>query len=481
VSGKTLIFVPTYNELENAPEMVRRLFALALDSDLLFLDDNSPDGTGKLLDNLAAGNPRLHVIHRTGKSGVGSAHFDGIQWAYDHGYETLITMDCDFTHAPEDVPRMLEAARAGASVVVASRYLLPQSLPGWNLLRRLLTNFGHLLTRLFLRMSYDATGAFRVYDLRRIPRETFSLVQAKGYAFFFESLFVLHCNHLKITEAPIRLPARTYGHSKMSFREAARSASQVITLGVASVTNPAQFVVSGHKIDINSALVDPQEWDRYWQIKTDVGAALYEIIAWAYRTVVIRRRLQHYVRKHFSKGSELVHAGCGSGQVDRNLQREMRLTGLDISVPALQMYARNNPDSVRLIHGSILDIPLPDESVDGLYNLGVVEHFSSSAIRRILEESRRILRPGGKTIIFWPHKRATSVAVLNLVHWFRKRLLKKDDLLHAPEVSLLPSKAHALRTLKEAGFEPVDYCFGFADFWVQAVIVGQKQMPQAHA
>jgi ubiquinone/menaquinone biosynthesis C-methylase UbiE len=262
----------------------------------------------------------------------------------------------------------------------------------------------------------------------------------------------------------------------MSLREAARSARQVVSLGVASLTNPAQFLVGGRKIEVNPALVDPQDWDSYWEMKTELDAALYEIIAWAYRTAIISRRLQRYVHKHFPAGSELVHMGCGSGQVDRSLQREMKLTALDISVPALRLYARNNPQAARLLHGSILDMPLPDESVDGVYNLGVVEHFSSSSIRRILHESHRVLRPGGKTIIFWPHRKATSVAVLKALHWFRKKVLKKENALHAPEISLLPSKTHALRTLREAGFEPVDYNFGFSDFWVQAVVVGQKPL-----
>jgi ubiquinone/menaquinone biosynthesis C-methylase UbiE len=255
----------------------------------------------------------------------------------------------------------------------------------------------------------------------------------------------------------------------------------VISLAVASLTNPAQFVVSGRKIEINPVLVDPQEWDSYWEMKSDIDAAVYDFIAWAYRTVIIRPRLERYVRKHFLPGSEVVHAGCGSGQVDLTLQREMKLTALDISVPALRLYARNNPDSFKLVHGSILDIPLPDESVDGLYTLGVVEHFNAAAIQRILEETRRVLRPGGKTIIFWPHKNATSVAVLRLVHWFRKRVLKKEQPLHAPEISLLPSKIHALKALHESGFEAIDYYFGFADLWVQAVVVGQKPLPQTQS
>ena len=173
MTRKTLIFIPTYNEVENAPKMVERLSASGLGAAFLFLDDNSPDGTGPLLEQLAAANSRLHVIHRSGRLGVGSAHLAGIDWAYEHGYDLVVTMDCDFTHSPEDIGRMLTAADAGTHVVVASRYMQPDSLPGWNLMRRLLTNIGHLLTRTFLGMPYDATGAFRVYDLRRVPRAAF--------------------------------------------------------------------------------------------------------------------------------------------------------------------------------------------------------------------------------------------------------------------------------------------------------------------
>jgi dolichol-phosphate mannosyltransferase len=152
--------------------MVRQLTALGLDADLVFLDDNSPDGTGELLDELAAASPRLHVIHRSGKLGIGSAHQDGIAWAYEHGFQRLVTMDCDFTHSPADVPRMLALADR-YDVVVGSRWLQQDSLPGWNFVRRALTWGGHFLTRRFLGMPYDATGALRCYNIEKVPREAF--------------------------------------------------------------------------------------------------------------------------------------------------------------------------------------------------------------------------------------------------------------------------------------------------------------------
>ncbi|MEP7000400.1 MAG: glycosyltransferase, partial [bacterium] len=190
-SLKTLVMVPTYNERDNAPRMVAAIKALDLDVDVLFIDDNSPDGTGPLLEALCADYPRLTVRHRAGKNGIGSAHLDGIAAAYEGGYQRLVTLDCDFSHSPEDIPAFLRAADI-ADVVVGSRWTTMDSLPGWNLYRRMMTGIGHFLTRAVLGMPYDATGAFRAYRLDRIPQDVFSLVRSRSYSFFFESLFILH-------------------------------------------------------------------------------------------------------------------------------------------------------------------------------------------------------------------------------------------------------------------------------------------------
>jgi dolichol-phosphate mannosyltransferase len=244
VSTKTLIFIPTYNERENVTPMCTQILALGLDADLVFMDDGSPDGTGKVLDDLAAQHPRVAVIHRTKKSGIGSAHLEGIAYAYDKGYDRLLTMDCDFTHSPSLIPEFLDASKT-APVVVGSRYLGEESLPGWTIVRKILTRAGHLLTESMLGISQDATGAFRVYDLRTIPRALFELVQSRGYAFFFESLLIVNKNHFAIAEIAIKLPARTAGHSKMSFIEVRRSLTTLMTLLVATRTNPSRFLLKG--------------------------------------------------------------------------------------------------------------------------------------------------------------------------------------------------------------------------------------------
>lgn len=240
INGKMLIFIPTYDEHENVTEMCKQLHELELDGDILFMDDNSPDGTGAILENLALQYPRMTVLHRTGKLGIGSAHLDGITWAYDHDYDTLVTLDCDFTHAPTDIPRLLQQPD-NFELTVGSRYMAENSLPNWNLIRRFLTNFGHFLTRWLLGIRHDATGALRVYRINRIPREVFGLVRARSYGFFFESMYILGSNGVRIAEVPIVLPNRMYGHSKMSLREVWRSGMQVLSLAALNIFRPSQF------------------------------------------------------------------------------------------------------------------------------------------------------------------------------------------------------------------------------------------------
>lgn len=226
---RLLIFTPTYNESANIEPLYRRLKALSLDADILLLDDNSPDGTGTIMDRLAEEDPRVQVIHRPGKLGIGSAHRAGIQWALDRGYSHFISLDADFTHSPEDIPRLLEDARTH-DMVVGSRYLREASLEGWNPVRKLLTRTAHVLTTVLLGLKYDSTGAFRVYRLDRLPKGFLGAVRSNGYAFFFESLYVIHRLSSSIAETPVSLPPRTYGSSKMSYREMFRSISLLFTL-----------------------------------------------------------------------------------------------------------------------------------------------------------------------------------------------------------------------------------------------------------
>ena len=480
---KLLIFVPTYNEADNAGRLCRELSAWELGADIIFCDDSSPDGTGRIIDELARALPHVRAIHRPGKLGIGSAHRHGIQYAYEHGYDTLITMDCDFTHQPADVKRLLDLAHTSCRpVVIGSRYKERNSLPGWNLMRRSLTHLGHFLTVNLLRLPQDATGALRIYQLNAIPKELFDRVRSSGYSFFFESLFVLHHNGFAIEEMPIALPARTYGDSKMSWRETFRSVARLFKLYYASVRRPESFLLSSPIPPILAAeipLQDPQGWDSYWTRGQEKSRRLYAVVASVYRRLAIRRNLNYFIHKHFLPGARLLHAGCGSGQVDSVLSREMRITAVDISLPALESYRRNNPGAEAIRHGDILNLnDVPGDTFDGAYNLGVLEHFSNEQIVQILREMGRTVKPGGKIVIFWPHRRATSVFVLKVTHWllncFRHRG-KAQVQLHPPEISLLQSRDQARDVVERAGFNLIEYYFGVRDLLVQAVVVGCKR------
>ena len=133
--GRTLIFIPTYNEAENVENIYKQIKALNVDADMLFLDDNSPDGTGEIIDRISAADPSVHSIHRKGKLGIGSAHMDGIRWAYARGYKMLITMDCDLTHSPDYLPDFIRHS-TDCDIVVGSRYMKKDSIVEWNLFRK---------------------------------------------------------------------------------------------------------------------------------------------------------------------------------------------------------------------------------------------------------------------------------------------------------------------------------------------------------
>jgi dolichol-phosphate mannosyltransferase len=209
-----LISIPTYNEAGNVESMLRRLEALSLPADYLFLDDNSPDGTGAILDALASANSRIRVLHRERRLGIGSAHQAAIDYAYRLGYRLLVTLDCDFTQPPESIPRLL-AADPGAALITGSRSVAEGGLRDWPLRRRLLTRFAHTMTRHALGVPYDATNSFRLYRLDRIPAALFQRVESPGYSFFFESLFTLWRAGVCVHEVPIVLEGRTHGRSKM--------------------------------------------------------------------------------------------------------------------------------------------------------------------------------------------------------------------------------------------------------------------------
>jgi len=254
MNQKTLVFIPTYNEAENIESIYREIKGLNLDVDFLFVDDNSPDGTGQIIDRLVREDTKVHVIHRPERNGIGTAHLEGIRWAYQRSYQNLITMDADFSHSPKYLPDFLRQAHQ-SNVVVGSRYLPHSRFEGWHWIRKILTYLGHFLTRIILRMPYDATNAYRLYRLDKIPEGIFKIVNSKGYSFFFESLYVIQLNGHTIQEIPIALLNRRYGHSKMRFKDFFDSITQLARSYIRSLINRDAFLYSQSSVHDAEAFV----------------------------------------------------------------------------------------------------------------------------------------------------------------------------------------------------------------------------------
>ncbi len=475
MADELLILIPTYNERENVAPILAQILDLGLSADILFIDDNSPDGTGELLDQLAATHPNVFVLHRSGKLGIGSAHIQGINWAYDHDYRLLVTMDCDFTHSPDYIRDFLAQSEV-ADVVVGSRYLQKESLGSWNAYRKLLTRLGHLLTVLFLKMSYDATGAFRLYRLDRLPRYFLDPIQSSGYSFFFESLYVLHRNGYRIVEIPTLLPARAYGHSKMRLKDALHSVSQLAHIYLTAALNSERFeIAEPFQLTTGSTTpIDTQGWNNYWASKSKPALLVYDLIAAFYRKYIIKPSLNRFIFKYFDSTSSLLHAGCGSGQVDRNIGEKIGIAALDISPQALNIYKKANKHYRELILGSIFAIPVTDASYDGIYNLGVMEHFTEQEIAQILAEFNRVLKAGGRLVLFWPPEFGMSVLFLRFVHFVLNRVMKKNIQLHPSEITRVRSRKQISGYMDKANFTLMDYCFGIRDLFTYVVVVSVK-------
>jgi dolichol-phosphate mannosyltransferase len=215
-TSKTLIVVPTYNERENLPPLIRRLMSLPVPVSVLIVDDNSPDGTGKLGDEMAAANPAIHVLHRTEKNGLGRAYVSGFKWALEHGYEFVFEMDGDLSHNPDDVPMFLEAAR-NADLVLGSRYVNGIRIINWPLSRLMLSKCAAKYVQVFTGMPFtDPTGGYKCFRRRALQAIDLDAINSNGYSFQIELTHRLWRQGLKVVEVPIIFTDRYQGHSKMS-------------------------------------------------------------------------------------------------------------------------------------------------------------------------------------------------------------------------------------------------------------------------
>src|ERR1700722_2200980 len=214
--NETLIIVPTYNERENLPPMAQRVLSLPVGVYLLVVDDNSPDGTGKIADELAAKHTQIHVLHRTEKNGLGRAYIAGFKWALEKNYQFIFEMDCDFSHDPDEIVNFLKAAE-NADLVLGSRYSGGVRVVNWPLKRLMLSRCAGIYVWLVTGMPFtDPTGGYKCF--RRCALQSLNLdkIECHGYGFQIELTNKLWRQGFKVAEVPITFADRTHGQSKMA-------------------------------------------------------------------------------------------------------------------------------------------------------------------------------------------------------------------------------------------------------------------------
>jgi len=215
------------------------------------------------------------------------------------------------------------------------------------------------------------------------------------------------------------------------------------------------------------------DWDTYWSIKAPSQRA-YGVIAGFYRKWIIKRTLNYYIRTMFPTGAALLHAGCGSGEVDTDLSDEMCLTAIDFSNEAAITYTTCHPISRRLLLADVLRLPFATESFDGIFNLGVMEHFTEEEIVSTLTEMRRVLKPGGRVVLFWPPVWGLSVIVLYSIHQIFRVVFRKHLNLHPAELNLIRSRKQCEKWLKDAGLTLELFRFGIRDLFTHQIVVARK-------
>ncbi|MCA0435516.1 MAG: polyprenol monophosphomannose synthase [Actinobacteria bacterium] len=219
---RVVVLIPTYNERENLPLIAARIRAAVPECDVLVLEDNSPDGTGEVADRLAAEDPKIQVLHRAGKEGLGKAYLAGFEWALERGYDAVVEIDADGSHRPEHLPALLAAAE-NADVVIGSRWVPGGSVVNWPAHRKALSVYGNLYISVLLGMPVrDATAGFRVYRTEALRAMGLERVESHGYCFQTDLTWKAVKAGLRIVEVPIMFVEREIGDSKMSgdiFRE----------------------------------------------------------------------------------------------------------------------------------------------------------------------------------------------------------------------------------------------------------------------
>jgi dolichol-phosphate mannosyltransferase len=229
---RVLVSTATYNERDNLQPLLAEIAAALPAAEMLVIDDNSPDGTGKLADELALGDARIHVLHRAGKLGLGSAILAGMHYAIENGYDLFVNMDADFSHHPRYLPSLL-AGMERNDVMIGSRYVPGGATENWPLTRRTVSMAINTLTRILMRLpARDTSGGYRCYRVAKLRQARLDRVMSRGYSFQQEVLYRCRLAGCRIGETPILFADRRAGVTKVNTREVARSIAVIFYVGL---------------------------------------------------------------------------------------------------------------------------------------------------------------------------------------------------------------------------------------------------------
>lgn len=243
---KVLVITPTYNERESLPDTISRLRQAVPTADVLIADDNSPDGTGELADQLAADDANIHVLHRQGKQGLGAAYVAGFYWGMERGYDVLVEMDADGSHRPEQLPLLLDEIEAGADLVLGSRWVPGGSTVNWPASRQFLSRGGNIYSRLALGVpTRDITGGYRAFRVETLKAISLDTVASQGYCFQVDLALRAIEAGFDVREVPITFVERAQGVSKMSGNIVREALWRVTVWGAKKRAGQVRKLVSG--------------------------------------------------------------------------------------------------------------------------------------------------------------------------------------------------------------------------------------------
>ena len=286
----------------------------------------------------------------------------------------------------------------------------------------------------------------------------------------------MHYSGCRIGEVPVDLAARAYGHSKMQVGHMISGLARLFTLSfkLAGVRHMASQLKHDEVAPPDSAEMR-EAWDEYWGDKRGkVDRSVYDGIASFYRNWLIKPTLNHFIQSSFPQGAELVHAGCGGGEVDVDVVRYAKVTAVDISPNAVAKYRSLHGERAETVVADIFNLSKLERKFDGVYNLGVMEHFEDDHIRKLLTEFGEVLRPGGRIVLFWPPVYGVSVIALHIIHFVLNRILRRGVQLHPPEPTKVRTRRQIESYLKSVGLQFESMHFGVRDAFTYVVVIASK-------